>query len=71
MLGNRDYGDCEVDLREIMQIIKPVNYKGWINIDLNYARVSPPMGSFARFLGITPLELRVQLQCRAAGQPAE
>jgi hypothetical protein len=27
--------------------------------------------TFARFLGITPLELRARLQCRAAGQPAE
>jgi hypothetical protein len=27
--------------------------------------------TFARFLGITPRQLRVQLQRRAAGQPAE
>jgi hypothetical protein len=27
--------------------------------------------TFARFLGITPRELRVRLQRRAAGQPAE
>ncbi len=27
--------------------------------------------TFARFLGIAPRELRVQLQRRAAGQPAE
>jgi hypothetical protein len=27
--------------------------------------------TFARFLGVTPLELRTRLQWRAAGQPAE
>jgi inosose dehydratase len=41
MLGNRDYGDGEVDLQGIMRIIKKVKYKGWINIDHHYARVSP------------------------------
>jgi len=41
MLGNRDYGDGEVDLRGIMRILKKVRYKGWINIDHHYARVSP------------------------------
>jgi sugar phosphate isomerase/epimerase len=41
MLGNREYGDGEVDLQGIMRIIKSVNYRGWINIDLHYARVSP------------------------------
>ena len=40
MLSNRDYGDGEVDLQGIMRIIKSVNYKGWINIDHHYARVS-------------------------------
>ena len=41
MLGNRDYGDGEVDLEEIMRILKTHNYKGWINIDHHYARISP------------------------------
>ena len=41
MLGNRDYGDGEVDLRGIMGILRSVNYEGWVNIDLHYARVSP------------------------------
>jgi len=41
MLGNRDYGDGEVDLQGIMRIIKNVKYKGWINIDHHYSRVSP------------------------------
>lgn len=41
MLGNRDYGDGEVDLQGIMRIVKKVKYKGWINIDHHYARVSP------------------------------
>ena len=41
MLGNRDYGDGEVDLQGIMRILKKVRYKGWINIDHHYARVSP------------------------------
>jgi inosose dehydratase len=41
MLGNRDYGDGEVPLQEIMRIIKTVKYKGWINIDHHYSRVSP------------------------------
>jgi hypothetical protein len=30
-----------VDLQGIMQILKSVRYKGWINIDHHYARVSP------------------------------
>src|SRR5437016_1061726 len=47
MLGNRDYGDGEVDLEGIMRIIKKVNYKGWINIDHHYSRVSP-RNSFER-----------------------
>ncbi len=46
MLSNRDYGD-EVDLRETMRIVKAVNYRGWINIDHHYARVSP-RNSFTR-----------------------
>jgi inosose dehydratase len=41
MLGNRDFGDGEVPLQEIMKTIKSVKYKGWINIDHHYARVSP------------------------------
>jgi len=41
MLGNRDYGDGEVDLQGIMRILKKVRYKGWINIDHHYSRVSP------------------------------
>src|SRR5687767_5171282 len=41
MLGNRDYGDGEVDLRGIMRIIKKAKYKGWINIDHHYSPVSP------------------------------
>ena len=41
MLGNRDYGDGEVDLQAIMRAVKKVKYKGWINIDHHYARVSP------------------------------
>jgi inosose dehydratase len=41
MLGNRDYGDGEVDLQGIMRIVKKVKYKGWINIDHHYSRVSP------------------------------
>jgi sugar phosphate isomerase/epimerase len=41
MLGNRDYGDGEVDLRGIMRILKKVKYRGWINIDHHYAPVSP------------------------------
>lgn len=41
MLGNRDYGDGEVDLQGIMRIIKKVKYKGWINIDHHYSPVSP------------------------------
>ena len=41
MLGNRDYGDGEVDLQGIMRILKKHRYKGWINIDHHYARVSP------------------------------
>ena len=41
MLGNRDYGEGEVDLQGIMRILKKVRYKGWINIDHHYARVSP------------------------------
>jgi sugar phosphate isomerase/epimerase len=47
MLGNRDYGDGEVDLQGIMRIVKGVDYKGWINIDHHYARVSP-RASFTR-----------------------
>lgn len=47
MLGNRDYGDGEVPLQEIMRIIKGVKYKGWINIDHHYSRVSP-RDSFTR-----------------------
>jgi sugar phosphate isomerase/epimerase len=47
MLGNRDYGDGEVDLQGIMRILKKVKYKGWINIDHHYARVSP-RSSFER-----------------------
>jgi hypothetical protein len=30
-----------------------------------------PVETFARFLGITPLQLRARLQRRATGQPAE
>ena len=41
MLGNVDYGDGEVDLQGIMRILKRRNYKGWINLDHHYARVSP------------------------------
>ena len=41
MLGNRDYGDGEVDLKGIVRILKSIDYKGWVNIDLHYARVSP------------------------------
>ena len=41
MLGNRDYGDGEVDLVGIMRIVKASGYRGWINIDHHYARVSP------------------------------
>jgi inosose dehydratase len=41
MLGNRDYGDGEVDLQGIMRILKKVKYRGWINIDHHYAPVSP------------------------------
>jgi inosose dehydratase len=41
MLSNRDYGDGEVDLQGIMRILKSVGYKGWINIDHHYSRVSP------------------------------
>ncbi len=41
MLGNRDYGDGEVDLQGIMRTLKQVKYKGWINIDHHYSRVSP------------------------------
>ena len=41
MLGNRDYGDGEVDLQGIMWILKKHKYKGWINIDHHYARISP------------------------------
>lgn len=47
MLGNRDYGDGEVDLQGIMRILKTHQYKGWINIDHHYARVSPK-ASFER-----------------------
>ena len=47
MLSNRDYGDGEVDLQGIMRIIKAFNYKGWINIDHHYARISP-RSSFER-----------------------
>ena len=39
--GNRDYGDGEVDLQGIMRILKEHKYKGWINIDHHYSRVSP------------------------------
>lgn len=41
MLSNRDYGDGEVNLQGIMQLIKAANYKGWINLDLHYAPISP------------------------------
>lgn len=41
MLGNRDYGDGEVDLPGIMRILKKHKYKGWINIDHHYSPVSP------------------------------
>jgi sugar phosphate isomerase/epimerase len=41
MLGNRDYGDGEVDLTGIVRILKQVKYKGWFNMDHHYARVSP------------------------------
>src|SRR5215510_5686693 len=41
MLGNRDYGDGEVDLQGIMRILKKTRYRGWINIDHHYAPVSP------------------------------
>ncbi|MCZ2150467.1 MAG: sugar phosphate isomerase/epimerase [Bryobacterales bacterium] len=41
MLGNVIYGDGEVDLEGIMRIVKGVGYKGWINLDLHYAPVSP------------------------------
>jgi sugar phosphate isomerase/epimerase len=44
MLSNRDYGDGEVDLQGIIRIVKNVNYKGWINIDHHYSRVSPRSG---------------------------
>jgi sugar phosphate isomerase/epimerase len=47
MLGNRDYGDGEVDLQGVMRIVMGVKYKGWINIDHHYARVSP-RASFER-----------------------
>jgi sugar phosphate isomerase/epimerase len=47
MLSNRDYGDGEVDLQGIMQIVKKHKYKGWINIDHHYSRVSP-RNSFER-----------------------
>lgn len=47
MLGNRDYGDGEVDLQGIMRIVKGVGYKGWINIDHHYSRISP-RDSFTR-----------------------
>jgi len=35
------YGDGEVELEGIMRIVKGVGYKGWINLDLHYAPVSP------------------------------
>jgi len=41
MLGNVDYGDGEVDLQGILKILRKQKYKGWINIDHHYARVSP------------------------------
>ncbi|MBI3696674.1 MAG: xylose isomerase, partial [Acidobacteria bacterium] len=47
MLSNVDYGDGEVDLQGIMRILKKHNYKGWINLDHHYARVSP-RSSYAR-----------------------
>ena len=47
MLGNRDYGDGEVDLQGIMRILKRVQFKGWITIDHHYSRVSPRQ-SFTR-----------------------
>jgi len=47
MLGNRDYGDGEVDLQGVMRILKKTKYKGWINIDHHYSRVSP-RNSFER-----------------------
>jgi len=47
MLGNRDFGDGEVDLQGIMRILKKSSYKGWINIDHHYSRVSP-RSSFER-----------------------
>ena len=40
MLCNMDYGQGEVDLKGIMQILKKRNYKGWINLDHHYFRVS-------------------------------
>ncbi len=41
MLGNVDYGDGEVDLQGILRILKKRGYKGWINLDHHYARLSP------------------------------
>jgi sugar phosphate isomerase/epimerase len=41
MLGNRDYGDGEVDLKGIMRIVAKAKYKGWINIDHHYSRTTP------------------------------
>jgi sugar phosphate isomerase/epimerase len=41
MLSNVDYGDGEIDLPGILRIVRDVKYRGWINIDHHYARVSP------------------------------
>ena len=41
MLCNQDYGDGEVDLKAILQVLKRVRFKGWITIDHHYTPVSP------------------------------
>jgi len=40
LLCNMDYGQGEVDLQGIMRILKRSNYRGWINLDHHYFRVS-------------------------------
>ena len=46
----------EVDLKGIMQILKKRNYKGWINLDRHYFRVSA-QGSLNRCMAYVRKEL--------------
>ncbi len=41
LLCNYELGDGEIDFPRLMRILKRRQYRGWINIDLHYARISP------------------------------